>query len=49
MKKKKKISDQVSKEKQPSGDMLAGCSAPDAKSRDQPGGLHQAVPKHGMI
>ena len=47
--KKKKISDQVSKEKQPSGDMLAGCSAPDAKSRDQPGGLHQAVPKHGTI
>ena len=49
IKKKKKISDQVNKEKQPSGDMFAGCSAPDAKSRDQPGGLHQAVPKHGMI
>lgn len=47
--KKKKISDQVSRENQPSGDILAGCSAPDAKLRDQAGGLHQAVPKHGMI
>lgn len=37
--KKKKISHQVSKEKQPSGGMLAGCPVPGAKA----GGTNQVA------